>query len=280
MPKGDDVVHVEAKPWSSLAQDRPLTWEPVWTALMKDPDSARITWRRIGYVFDLPDPRLMTELSSLDGEERAVMPGSCSRRAIWRLRPFCLRKTRSPSASPTTAVSEEIDKRLSDRDVTVGFMVMFRQCYANDEKASFAKARNIAMKHTKIDSGEQRAITIRAWAKAHGQLRGRLLESHVNRAVAERGLGPQELLSPRGDPQHPERTGTPEMLLSTHWYGDMIHWTGSQSTFAEWEGDAFGSAWNIIHTLMAAGDLAHFYVGFGGLVARLLGEPAEALKPG
>lgn len=270
---------VNARSWSSLVQDHPLAWEPVWTELMKDREAARFCWRRIQYVFGLSDPRLMAQFEHpFSDDEREVLERFVQQARDLAGSTFLSAKDEVTISIADDGMSEAIEKRLSDRDVTVGFMVMFRQCYSNDEKASFKNARGIVMQRAKnLPEGDDRSATLRAWAKTQGQMRGRLLESHVHSAMADRGDGPAMLKRPDGDPQHPDRVESPEMLLSTYWYGDMIHWTRGETTLIEWEKDAFTSAWKIIHTLMAASELAHFYVGFGGVVARLLGQPPESL---
>jgi hypothetical protein len=184
----DDQIEIEAVAFSALVQERELAWEPPLRDLMQKPEAAEFVWRRLQYVFDLDDPRAFprVDLDWGDAEERLrrfVAHGRTLAQTSLLSAGDNVRITQADSMSPVHAESD-----VSPPDVTVGFMTLLRQCYANDEEASFARVRN-ALKRRLRAAGRADLLAIaQRWQQAHADLLNKGLEERVQERLHEDGV--------------------------------------------------------------------------------------------
>lgn len=142
VPKAPKMLSVEARPFSALVQEMPLPWPTPMRELMKNPDGGDYVWRRLTYVFRLNNPReLAPTRPTLTANERELV-----QRFVEQARSLAGTTLLGASDRVTVNVPDfegeaTVVTELSDPDVTVGFMVLLRQCYANDDEASFARVR-------------------------------------------------------------------------------------------------------------------------------------------
>ena len=72
---------------------------------------------------------------------------------------------------------------------------------------------------------------------------------------------------------------SPETLISTFQYGDLIHWTDKRSVIEAADSDPFQRALLRMDFLEAATGLTHVYLGFSLVVRAALNAPAENETP-
>lgn len=266
------MLHVEARPFSYSAQERPLDWPPPMAELLQRREAGEFVWRRLQYVFRFPDPReLAPAKPKMTKQERALLTRFVEQARTLAATTLMSAKDHVTINVPDFGGQEEVLVDFSAPDVTTGFMVLLRQCYAHDEEASFAKARKI-VEHRLFEVGDIETLeTLKAWRKAHARLLSQALEELVQeQLVADRRM-PGELDGPGGKRSAVVRApAPPSELLRTFWYGDQIHWGSQREALGALHADSFQSAWWNIHARHAALDIAHFYVGYAMLVERIL----------
>jgi hypothetical protein len=254
-----------------LAQrSRPPCQSPPWptggtrvsrSVVVVGPENGDITWRRLQYVFRLPDPHAFPPLGVTWNADESEMLSQYVRHAEKLAGASLL------GASDTVTVhiaddntGEEIDAKLSAEDVWTGFGTMLRQCYDPNEEASFARVRKLLANTLYERSDTDRGGVIRQWRKAQTALAQKALEEHVQERMIEDGLmpGPEIVQGPE----------SPHQLLDAFWNGRQIHWGDQREKLAYLQRDAFHAAWSEIWTRQAANDLAHIYIGFAVLVRK------------
>lgn len=266
--------------FSALIQDRPLPWDTPMRDLLKAPDAGDFVWRRLHYVFELDDPRAFPHAElALTREEDAVL-----RRFVDQARRLADTSFLGGSDSVTihipddgSAEDEVIEQDLADPDITAGYMVFLRQCYADDEEASFSKVRKI-LERRLYEAGETSAIdTLKRWRKAHAQLLNQTLEEHVQERMVRNGLMPGASIGLDGQPESDivRSPASPRELLQTFWYGDHIHWGKHRDALAAIQADPFFEGMWEIEARQASTEVAHFYLGFAVLLEAALGESAR-----
>lgn len=275
---------VRAVSFSALIQDRLLPWPTPMRELLKAPEAGDFVWRRLHYVFSLEDPRAfpMVALALTDDEEAVLrrFVAQAGRLAGTAL----LGADDSVTISiPDDGVADEgIDSDLSDPDVTAGHMLFVRQCFADEEEASFSKARKI-LERRLHEAGEEQAIQVLAsWRKAHARLRNQALEELVQERMVSDGLMPADTVGPDGRTHSAivRAPASPRELLQTLWYGDQMHWGKHRHALSAIQTDPFAEAMWEMAARQASSDLSHFYLGFALLLEaaldRNMAERAEA----
>lgn len=265
----DDTIEIQAVAFSGLIQERPLAWEPPMRELMQKPEAANFVWRRLQYVFELEDPRAFprVDIDWGDDEERLrrfVEHGRTLAQTSLLGAGDNMRITQADFMSP-----EQVESDVSPPDVTVGFMVLLRQCYANDEDASFARVRNALKRHLHAAGRDDLVAVVQRWQRAHADLLNMGLEERVQERLREDGVIPGPLHGT--DTMIARDEGPPHELLLTFWYGDQIHWGKRRSELAVLQRDPFIAGLSDVQTRAAALDFAHLYIGFAVLVEHALG---------
>jgi len=173
---------------------------------------------------------------------------------------------------PDFGEGESIESELSEPDVTVGFMVLLRQCYADDEEASFSKVRKVIERRLHDKSDVASLGVLKAWRRAHGKLKTHSLEELVQEQLIADKRMPAEMPNPDGQMESAvvRAPAPPAQLLLTFWYGDQLHWGKNREALRALQSDPFDSATWDIAARQAALDLAHFYLGFALLVDAVL----------
>jgi hypothetical protein len=167
---------------------------------------------------------------------------------------------------------EAVRTELSDPDVTTGFMVLMRQCYANNEEAGFAKVRKV-LEHRLHEAGDTASLgVLKQWRKAHARLLNNTLEELVQEQLIADGKMPAQLPGPNGQMSSSvvRAPAAPAELLRTVWYGDQVHWGSTRKALAAIQVDPFDAGIWEIATRQAATDFAHFYMGYALLAETIL----------
>jgi hypothetical protein len=216
-----DHMQVRAEGWNHYIERQIVQrWAPVCRAWFPDRSDVSLdwTWKFLQYVFQLDDPRDFPVLAGATWSER-------ERRVLDRYVSHArdladanvLTARNGYKVHLATLDSEpEITETMSRRDVTVGFLTMFRQCYAPDEEASFARAHDLVAREVHRVGGETEIR--KAWRRAHATLRHTHLDHLVLvRAVADKWV-PEHLAERNAS--HPSQTDSPEQMIATLFYGD------------------------------------------------------------
>jgi hypothetical protein len=281
MPQPRNRIPINAVPFSSYAQEHALQWPPPMRDLMKNPTAGDYVWKRLHYIFHLPDPRLFpSSVTGIADDERAVLG-----RFVQHARDLAGTTLLTATDSYMVRVSDtdgsvSVETELSDSDLTAGFMVMLRQCYADDEEASFSKVRTILERRLHETSDSDALDVLRRWRRAQASLRNKTSEELIQEAMIADGQLPKELVGPDGETRSPvvRPPESPHQMLQTFWYGSQVHWGKSRDALNEIQGDPYQSARWEVEARQAAVDLGHFYVGFAVIVERALGNMELALQ--
>ncbi|MGH2861467.1 MAG: hypothetical protein ACRDLT_08160 [Solirubrobacteraceae bacterium] len=267
-------IPVNAVPFSSYAQEQAMLWPPPMQELMKNPAAGDYVWKRLHYIFKLPDPRSFpSPVAGVTDGELAVL-----QRFVEHSRDLAGTTLLSANDNYTVRVSDDdnsftVNTELSDSDVTAGFMVKLRQCYSDDEEGSFSKVRKI-LEHRLHEVSDEAALgVLKQWRKAHAALRLKTSEELVQEQMTKDGELPAQLVGPDGETRSPvvRPPGSPHQMLQTFWYGGQVHWGKSRDAVSVVQADPFQTARWEIDTRQAAVDLGHLYLGFALLVERALG---------
>jgi len=244
-------------------------------SLLQDPAKADFVWRRLHYVFDLLDPAAVPRLTRALSDEDAAM---CNRfvehaEGLAATSLLSAEDTVTIGLPDTGGEQEHVETDFSAPDVTVGFMTLFRQFYADDDEASFTRVRKLLSQHLHAGGEEDALAVVKQWHKAHAALRRQTLEELVQEKLIEEGKMPATSIGPDGQ-EHSmvvRAPGSPDELLRQRWYGGEIHWGKYRTQVSALEADPFMAALSDITARQAAADLAHIYLGFAVLVARAAG---------
>ncbi len=280
MIKQPAFATVTGVPFSAYAREHPLSWPtPMWE-LLRNPDGGDFAWRRLGYVFRLPDPSTFrSPVPGLSADERAVLERFVEHaRDLAGTTLLTASKDRYRVHVADDASGYTVETELSDSDLTVGFMVKLRQSYADDEEASFSKVRKI-LEHRLHEADDEAAVAmLKQWRKAHAALRNKTTEELVQERMVADGQLPKELIGPGGEIRSPvvRSPESPHQMLQTFWYGGQVHWGKSREPLAVIQADPFQSGRWEVEVRQAAVDLGHFYLGFALLVERAVGPTALA----
>jgi hypothetical protein len=266
-------MRFQAVAFSHLVQSHPLRWPTPMRELMKDPEKGDFVWRRLQYVFPLADPRSILPASGkFDEAELDLLRRFVEQ--VKRLAPTSLMGADDivQISIPDFGEGESIKSELSDPDVTAGFMIFLRQCYADNEEASFSKVRKVIERRLYDESDVVSVGVMKAWRQAHGKLKTHSLEELVQEQLIADKQMPAEMPNPDGlmGSSVVRAPAPPSQLLLTFWYGDQLHWGRNREALRTLQKDPFDSAMWDIAARQAALDLAHFYLGFALLVDAVL----------
>jgi hypothetical protein len=272
MAKHPSSLKVTAKPFSELIQSQPLPWEVPMRELLHNQEGAERTWKRLYYAFRLDDPRKLPAVPIvLNDDERAVLE-----RFVEQAKTVA--KATLLGASDSVKINimditdeESIEAVFSDTDVTVGFMVLLRQCYADGEEASFSKASKILGRRVNEQGDDGAQVAIKSWHRAHSRLGNKTLEELVQYHLIADGLMPAQLPGPDGlTSAVVPSPAPPKELFAKLWYGGQVHWGKHRTDMADIQADPFDNAMWQITTRQAAVELAHFYLGYALLIETAL----------
>jgi len=163
---------------------------------------------------------------------------------------------------------EQVGSDFSPPDVTVGFMTLLRQCYSNDEDASFAKVRKALQRHLHEVGRTDLLDVVERWQRVRAALVNKSLEELVQEQLRQDGVIPGPLHGPES--MIVRAQAPPYELLRTFWHGDQIHWGRHRPALAALRGDPFLAAISDLQARAVALDLTHLYIGFAVLVEQAL----------
>lgn len=264
-----DRVHFECKGPDYLIADMPLPFTPPGAHLASNRAGFELWWRRVLYVFELPDPSLFPALSeSLPPGEAEVVA-----RYLSVTGSLAASTVASASSRVTLTPGEDRGKRVEwdfpPADAQAGFASLLRQCDSDNEPASYKRVRELlwqACLRADDALAEKRLASIKAWQQSRRKLRKKSADQLMREALAERE-GMSVLAYCDGD--------APEVLLRRFNYGDLIHW-GETRGAVDVSDDVLIVAGQRRRYLDAALGLAHVYIGFGEL-ARAATTPRDRL---
>lgn len=260
-----NAITVSARAFSGLAQEEPLSFSaPVVPGMSEAVAEHR--WRELIYAFSLEDPRSFPTLArsafstdELESLERFI-------EAVSELGKSVVLNSGSRLTINFSDGAESVDAVFPETENLRGFSVLFRQCYSDEETASFKSVRTAIGRasHELQDEKRQRRLDmIKSWRRAHGKLQAEQLEIHVLRALVAEGKAPADALE-----LHQKH---PKQIISLYNYGDLIHFGKRRQEFADLIGAGeFESAWSKMQFLAAVSGLSHFYVGFSLLAEAAL----------
>jgi hypothetical protein len=256
-----DKINVRCVSPDALLEGMPLPFTPPAISLALARDGFRHWWRKLLYVFELSDPATFPPLEEPwhKDELRALsrfvsVTQSLARSAV-------VGTTASVSCGPSSdGQSEELVVDLPPVDLQAGFSTLLRQCHSSGhDPARYDRVRSIlgrASAGATDGRGPERMATLKRWHLAVKSLRRKSLEQLLHETFVDREgwLGFE-----RTEMQ------TPDELLETFNYGDLIHWTLERDELVS-RGDPYTEALQRFAFLSAAVGLAHIYIGFGALV--------------
>lgn len=255
-----DVVTFDVTPWENTILPQPLRFAPPLADLASDPAGFSQTWQFIRYIFDLsaPDtfPHISTQLSEADLRTIRRFIGICRRLAEYGIY--------SSSGSVTFNFERGMEDVIVDsstmpaEDTIVGAVTMFRQLFADDEKASYLVVSKIlgrAIASSDEQHREQRQDIFKEWKKCQGMLRSRRLTALVARKTIGAQGGHEKVPVPF---EH----DSPTQTISLFYYGDLIHWGAKRGEHEALMGDGVFREMAKFHFVEAVITLSHFYFGF------------------
>lgn len=269
-PDGDQL-HVSGSTVESLIADMPLSFPPPGVSRADDPDGFEYWWRQLNYIFNLPDPRLFPPLAApLPGSDRAVvdrfialthqLAASGIVNAV-----FDVRFDWDKKSGNTTVVPD-----FPRLDVQAGFAALLRQCENRNERAAYDRVHGILWKAADVsdDAGHSKwQDLLKQWSAAIRALRRKSMNQLLRDRLVEReGWRVLEY----------EEVHSPEDLLRTFNYGDLLHWGDNRHAITSPSEDEAEAALQRMDFLDAAVGLAHAIIGFGEL-ARAATTPVDEI---
>lgn len=257
----------------------PLAWPTPMRELLANPDGGDYVWMRLHYVFELPDPRKLRPASVVLAAEEERVVARFARHARQLAGATLLGAQDTARFHFGPAMKDiQVETSLSAHDVTVGFMVLLRQCFADDEEASFSRVRQILGRHFHEAGDVAANNTLKLWKDAHAAMRNKSLDELAQERLIEEGKLPALLPMPAGSVASPvvRAPASPDLMLRTFWYGDYVHWGDRREEYDTAMLDEWSAANWQIGARKAAVDFTHFYLGFALLVERVLAAQAPA----
>jgi hypothetical protein len=167
--------------------------------------------------------------------------------------------------------SEAIKVTKSARDITAGYLVTWRQFYAQ-EPGSFDAVKGYLIREARNTPAFE---PIKAWSKAHNRLKGAHLEHLVLVGLADRGDIPANV--PHASTHDPATVENPQILIGKQLYGDLVHWGDKRAALAALAEDQFMVAWERFNAISAALAFGYIYLGFAGVLASAV--PGDRPRP-
>ena len=268
-PDGD-VLHVNVRaPESLITEFCNAPFPAPLGEHIVEPEVFDFFWKQLDYVFGLDDPRSFPPLPlDLTPEQRTtverfihVASELAASSLINSVREgFNVRMPDGPTGQ------EEIEVEFSRTDAQGGFAALLRQCDATDERASFARVRNIlyvASDAAADDMHDERLQQLEAWRRAINRLHSKSLNQLLrDKLVADEGMGAFAY----------QEEHSPQQLLSIYNYGDLLHWGDCSPQLQAWEADPYLDHDRRLAYLDAACGLAHVYIGFAELARSTIGR--------
>jgi len=270
----DDSVEVQLEGWNEyIGRQIDFRWQPTLRAWFPDDGDYSLDWhwKFFQFVFPLEDPRALPQLQDPEwtGDKKSRLARYVAH-AQNLAGPTALTAEDGYKVSiPDLQTGEaEIEETKSAHDATVGFLTMFRQCYSPDEQTSFKRVYDLVGREAHR-AGLPRE-TLRAWRGAHNKIRGTHLDHLILVRANELGIiGPHVVA---GNAFDPDKTKSPEQMISTILYGDAIHWGDHRTVIEDWNNEhPFWAMKRRFDARRVAIQLEHLYVGFAGVVGRAMG---------
>ncbi len=259
-PDGDRA-RVNAVEAVQLLAEMPLPFPPPGITQASDSSGFGFWWRQMLYVFDLPDPRLFPPLpSALAEEEKRIAD-----RFVFVTRALAASGLVSwmggMNVVPGDGTREEsVTANFPPLDVQAGFASLLRQCNAAGEATQYDRVKNIiwqASRQAGDAHSADRVAALRIWREAVIRLRRKSL----NQLVMDQFVEHEGWKAFENTERH-----SPQEVLKTFNYGDLIHWGSERDDVLSPDEDAFRAADQRFAFLGAALGLAHVFIGFGELV--------------
>ena len=268
-PPRPGTVQVVARSFESLATSATKLRFPAPLAeLAANPAGFEFWWKMFEFVFQLPDPATFPALSAAPtGRDLAVL-----RRYIAGAREMAESALLSGDDAFTVHVAdggagiERVDTTFTSKEITRGFTALFRQFDSPQEPAGFLQVQRVLREaNTAADDAHAaaRVTQLKAWGKARSYLRAENLKVRVGQKLRDQGQWPLPIPG--------EGTMSPETIISTYQYGDLIHWDDSK-VLHEAATDPFEHAMQRMAFLEAATGLTHVYLGFSLVVQAALAQ--------
>lgn len=266
---GFPEINLQATGFEGLLQPRPIPFKPAMIDRASKPDGFDFYWQQIHYAFDLPDPETFPPLSGFSPKELEVLRRFVDTAA--NLAGSALLNSSDgvvihlPDAG--NPGPEKVETNWSAADITTGFATLFRQIYADEERASFNAVQAILMRHTKATRDAHQATRdtmLRAWGSAVGKSRQQSVRKSALLKMMDERLMPR---LPDHELEHYPDPETPAQTISTYFYGDHIHSDDKHGHASVVSGrDPFDDAWYRMAFLEAAAGLSHLFIGYAVLV--------------
>jgi hypothetical protein len=235
-----------------------------------DPSGFEFWWKMMEFVFALPAP------GTFPAFER--QPKKSQREILDRYVSACEELAESQVLSGQDGMTvhvpdgpeddELVETTFSSKELTRGFAVLFRQLHTSEKSdpARFLRVDEI-LKQCNDRAGDayvdERRRQLASWRKARGSLLAENLKVRVGQKLRDQDRMPSEIPG--------EGQISPQMLISTYQYGDLIHWGHQRSVIEAAADDSFEQAMLRMSFLNAAAGLAHLYIGYSLLVRASLG---------
>jgi hypothetical protein len=267
------TVTITARSWESLALDVPLRF-PV-PPLAKTIDGAEdFWWRFIEYATDIDDPTTFPAFG------HAIAPAKLRvcRRYIETSKDLAGSAALNYPVSLDVHIdnageSEDVLFDSPQTDAVVGLAGLFRQFYAPNEKASFAKVLKLLRAEAATNPSQQQTEQMRqldAWQGAEGVTRNRSLNNQAIKRLVADGRAPND-----PDLERYPDAAPPDQTISDYFYGDHLHWDSKADVVEERERSPFLDGLFRYEFFKAAAGLSHLYVGFATLVETAIGDQAS-----
>jgi hypothetical protein len=269
----DDTIQIRARGWNYFLEEQiELRWDsPLhrWFPSGAD-DFLDWIWKFFQFIFPLDDPRLFRPgaVETLSDGELATLSRYLSHAEDLAATTVLTARSGYEVSQKTPDSNIVISETRSPRDATVGFLTMLRQCYSSKEAASFKRTYDLLAKAARDDPAALE--TLKNWRRAHNMLRVNHVDHLILVRAAEVGLVSPHVARDNG--HQPDKVESPETMLSTVFYGDVIHWGNRRTALDVWN-QAHGviTMKREFDSLRAAVHLGHLYVGFAALIGLSLG---------
>jgi hypothetical protein len=245
----------------------PLLWRPWYFDRLSRVEGVVWFWPVIQWHCELDDPESFPAiLHSWTDHEVATMT---------RYVEICARLVGSAFLNQDATVKIELltnkvtgQSRPPD-DATAGFIAWLRQVFNHTEEASFDQVHNMLSNGAHVTGAAEATDALKTWKKAHKALLRNDVQGLLHVIAQREGLISGD--EPR--PNHRMLTNeelTPKALIDVFLNGDVLHWGTGRDDLARWRSDEVHAAMMDSYMRSDAAMLAHFFVGFAGVVRRSL----------
>lgn len=261
MPDSEEVT-ITASTYRDTALPYALSFPPPYADRSEKPLGYSHWWQYMQLVFDLPNPSKFPRLGDFSPEEDLILD---------RFLETCEELSEATILSHDTSMTvsfeadgePEIIANFPKKEAIRGAAVLFRQLNSTEERACYAKVRNIISRHVNElgdEHRDQRKEWHVRWGRAAGKLNAHLLTAMADRKVLE------QMGAHRDSPVVGEDV-SPTSLISIFQYGDLIHWgRRGEEHKALMEQDSFLAQRDQMNYLESVIQLSHFYLGYSLLV--------------